>query len=82
MKLKLQKYDYETPSKTPKTGLKGAIRSVIIGFIVAFFGACAVEPSRGDEGIFLPMSIIIFGILFAFYGIGKFFKIMWDNIPE
>ncbi len=82
IKPKLQKYDYKEPPKTPKTGLKGALRNIITGLFVTFFGACAIEPSKGDEGIFLPKSIMIFGILLVFYGFIRIIKIMWDNIPE
>ena len=82
MKLKLQKYDYETPSKTPKTGLKGAIRNVIIGFILMIFAIVGVNLDATEKDNLLPMILALLGLLFIIYGFLKLLKIMWDNIPE
>ena len=82
MKLKLQKYNYETSSKMPKTGLKGAIRNVLIGFVLTIFAIVGVNLDIGEKDNLFPMGLAVLGLLLIIYGFFKVLKIMWDNIPE
>lgn len=84
MKLKLQKYDYTPPPKKQKTGMKGAIKSILIGLgLFPLFGLVTIDMQKTGRD---PYSIMPFFMLPAMvliiYGFCKLLKIMWDNIPE
>lgn len=67
-----------------KTGVKNALRSILIGIGLAPLYALVsmeVQKSGGNSDLLIPFFAIP-ALLFIIYGFGKLLKIMWDNIPE